>query len=813
MVTKNKEKNKEVKKRKAFLLDVRYKEIKNKSYVELLVKGKVRTKLIYPFDPYFLLDPSPYPPEKIVDEICKLRFHHNKEEVKIKDAQIVEKKFGGEMKRFVKVICFKPSHVPLLAKSLPFKCYEFKIPYTLRFLIDTGIAGSSIIKYKRRGREIIEISSFEERKSLCPLSCLAFDIEVYNPLGAPREKVDPVLLISTAMPNEEKVFLWKSCNLPNVCCYPSEKEMLKGFLLYIKDKDPDFLIGYNSSLFDIPYLLERAKRLQIEAEGIKGRKIRKGDRVAMKLPSFIHIDLYPLVRFFGTLGMFNVRSYTLKHIYHEIAGDDAVIIDRFYIWEMWDAGQVEKLVKYCLSDAKSTLFLFNTFFPLILELSQLSHLPIFEITYATTGNLVEMLLMRKCFERNEVIPPKPDPAVVTQRRANPVEGAFVKLPEPGIYDDLVVFDFRSLYPSIIITYNIDPDTICNEDEDTYVSPVGVRFRKKPAGLIPSTLKALITLRSELKKHVKEMEHRKKEWSEEEHELYQKLKARVQALKILANSFYGYMAYANSRWYSRECAASITAWGRHHIKSAAAFAEKKGFKVLYIDTDSLFLLLNGRGKEEALKLLEEINSQLPGEMELELEAFYKRALFVSKKSDEKGAKKKYALLREDGEIKIRGFELVRRDWSNIARETQRKVLEVILKEGSKEKAVEIVKDVVRRLRDGKVDLKDLIIYTQLKKKPESYEVKSPELVAALKARKRGIPVDRGSVVPYIITKKGANISEKAEYADFATDYDPEYYIDHQVLPAVLKILKELGYKKEDLKFEGKQEGLHAFFEQV
>ena len=790
MAVRIRQNTKEVKRRKAFLLDVRYKEINNKNYIELLVKGKVRAKLLYPFDPYFLLDPSPYPPERVAEEIKKLKFHHNEKEIRIKNAQIVEKRFRGKIRKFVKVICFKPSHVPLLAKSLPFKCYEFKIPFVLRFLIDTGIAGSSVIKYKRIGRRIIEISSVED--GLCPFSCLAFDIEVYNPLGAPRERIDPILMISKAMPDEEKVFLWKGCSLPNICCYPSEKVMLEGFFRNIKNKNPDFLIGYNSSLFDIPYLLERAKRLQIEAERIKGRKVRKGDRVAMKLPFFVHIDLYPLVRFFGTLGMFNVRSYTLKHIYHDIAGEEALAIDRFHIWKEWDSGKVDRLVKYCLSDAKSTLFLFNTFFPLMVELSQLSHLPIFEITYATTGNLVEMLLMRKCFERNEVIPPKPDQSIAAQRRANPVEGAFVKLPEPGIYDNLVVFDFRSLYPSIIITYNVDPNTICKEDEDAYISPVGVKFKKTPAGLIPSTLKTLIALRSELKKRVKEMEKKKREWSENEHALYEKLKARVQALKILANSFFGYMAYANSRWYSRECAASVTAWGRQHIKSAAAFAEKKGFKVLYIDTDSLFLLLNGKSKEDALKLLEEINRQLPGEMELELEAFYKRALFVSKKANEKGAKKKYALLREDGEVKIRGFELVRRDWSNIARETQRKVLEVILKEGSKEKAVEIVKDVVKRLRDGKVDLKELIIYTQLKKKPESYEVKSPELVAALKARKRGIPVDRGSVVPYIITKKGGNISEKAEYADFATDYDPEYYIDHQVLPAVLKILKELGY---------------------
>jgi DNA polymerase I len=198
------------------------------------------------------------------------------------------------------------------------------------------------------------------------------------------------------------------------------------------------------------------------------------------------------------------------------------------------------------------------------------------------------------------------------------------------------------------------------------------------------------------------------------------------------------------------------------------------------------------------------------MELELEGFYSRGVFVSKKAEEKGAKKKYALLGDDGRVKIRGFELVRRDWSGVAKDTQRRVLEAILREGSKDKAVAIVREVVEQLRSGKVPLDNLAIYTQLKKEPDKYDIVSPELSAALKARKKGKTMERGSIVGYVITKKGKSISEKAELLEFAPDYDPDYYINHQVLPAVMKILKELGADEYELTHGGRQKGMGDFF---
>jgi DNA polymerase I len=512
----------------------------------------------------------------------------------------------------------------------------------------------------------------------------------------------------------------------------------------------------------------------------------------------------------GFIGAFKVSKYTLENAYEELTGKKKLMVQKLEIWKMWDSpALVGELAEYSRFDAQATMEIGKLLLPLEIEMGRLTRLPLFDVSSATAGQLVESLLMHKSFEHRAIIPNKPDDAMAKERELGPIKGAFVKLPQPGIYEGLAVFDFRGLYPSIITSHNIDPFTLdppdSVPDSQCYVSPNGSRFLKKPRGLIPTVLEELIKMRGEMKSRLKKVEKDTLE--------YEMLFARVQSLKIIANSYYGYLAYPRSRWYSRNCGESVTAWGRHFIQETIEKAEKAGFEVLYGDTDSIFLLMGKKGKDDAMAFMKKVNDELPGDMELELEGFYPRGVFVTKKvgsGAEKGAKKKYALIGEDGRIKIRGFELVRRDWSAIAKATQRRVLEAILKHGSKEKAVKEVKDVIERLKGGKVPLEDLTIYTQMRKDPRKYDIKSPELSAAQKAIAAGMQIEKGSVIGYVITRKGNSISEKAQLAELASDYDPAYYIDNQVLPSVLKILHELGYSEDDLKFRGEQKGLSSFF---
>lgn len=207
--------------------------------------------------------------------------------------------------------------------------------------------------------------------------------------------------------------------------------------------------------------------------------------------------------------------------------------------------------------------------------------------------------------------------------------------------------------------------------------------------------------------------------------------------------------------------------------------------------------------KAFKFLDEINRNLPEAMELEFEGFFQRGFFVTKK--------RYALI-EDDKIVVKGLELVRRDWAPVAKKTQEKVLTAILKDGSPKKAAVIIKTVVDDLKNGRISLDDLVIHTQLTKNPNDYTQKAPHVIAAKKALKKGLKVGPGSIIRYVVVRGREPINERAvpiEGVDISK-YDPSYYINNQVLPAISRIFDALGYSKEDLLYNEKQSNLDAYF---
>jgi DNA polymerase I len=336
-----------------------------------------------------------------------------------------------------------------------------------------------------------------------------------------------------------------------------------------------------------------------------------------------------------------------------------------------------------------------------------------------------------------------------------------------------------------------------------LAPSGDYFCEKKPGFLSSILRELLNKRKEIKKQMKS----KKPESQE----FISLNARQHSLKIILNSFYGYLGYPRSRWYSLESAKAVTAWSRHYIRETIHKAEKAGFKPIYSDTDSVFLVVpKEKSFKDVKEFVKKINSELPGEMELEFEGEFKRGIFVTKKEGG-AAKKRYALIDFKGNIKIVGFEYVRRDWAQIAKETQRKVIEAILKEGNPEKAIEVVQKTIHELKSGKTPKKELEILTQLKKGIKRYESIGPHVAAAKKAIKKGKHLGEGSVIEYIVTRSGKSISDQAELEEYVKegDYDAQYYVEHQVIPAVIKIIQELGYSKEDLIHGGKQQTLSSF----
>ena len=207
-----------------------------------------------------------------------------------------------------------------------------------------------------------------------------------------------------------------------------------------------------------------------------------------------------------------------------------------------------------------------------------------------------------------------------------------------------------------------------------------------------------------------------------------------------------------------------------------------------------------------EFLENINSELPESMELEYEGFYRRGFFVTKK--------RYAVI-EDGNIIAKGLELVRRDWAPIAKDTQQSILISILKDGNVDKAVKTIEKVLKKVKSRKIEMKDLIIHTQITKKLSDYKQIGPHVVAAQKLEKKGMKINKGTIIQYVVVKGKGAISQRAVPFEDSENYtyDVDYYINHQILPAVSRIMKSLGYSKEQLAELGdkeKQKTLDAFF---
>jgi len=209
------------------------------------------------------------------------------------------------------------------------------------------------------------------------------------------------------------------------------------------------------------------------------------------------------------------------------------------------------------------------------------------------------------------------------------------------------------------------------------------------------------------------------------------------------------------------------------------------------------------KENVDRFLVSVNQELPPGMELEFEGFYKRGFFVTKK--------RYALIQDD-KIVVKGLELVRRDWAPVAKKTQEKVMMAILKDASPDKAAKIIKEVIDQIKKGETPLEDLVIHTQLTKNPDKYQQMAPHVLAAKKAIERGRKVGRGSIIRYIVVKGKGPISQRAEPLEDAdmANYDPNYYIDNQVLPAVSRIIDSLGYSHDEIVHREHQSSLDAFF---
>ncbi len=587
--------------RKIVLDDIDYVTHDNKPVIRLFGRDPEYNTSIIALDTTF--KPYMYVLSNDDIDLCSLELN----EMGLNDLEIVEKLDIGVNRDFIKITLDHPQEVPKLRdtiRELPSvnQIREYDIPFYRRYLIDKKITPTNIIEIN--GEEVDELVYFERlnikddtvvfkmsedpidtQENLDHDNILSYDIEVYNKEGMPTADHDPIIMISLCSNKGLKTVLsTKKSSRDFVETCESESEMLERFMEIIEDENPDMLVGYNSDNFDLPYIKDRAAQLDVKLPlGIDGSIIKfqkRGINNAGVIRGRVHIDLYLLVRQFMRL-----ERYTLERVYEELFQEEKIDIPGNEIYKYWDddGDLLETLFDYSMDDAVSTTAIADKLTPLTVAQTRIVGQPLFDISRMTTGQMVEWYLMKKAYEKNNIIPNKPETDESIQRRQEHVIGGYVKEPEKGLFEHIAYLDFKSLYPSIIIAQNISPDTITDgvglSEDEYYTCPEnGFKFKKSPKGFIPSLMGDILDERQKIKKLMKieKVPEQKRAYDFEQ-----------QGLKRLANSMFGAYGYARFRWYKIECSGAITAWGRQYIKDAMKKSESYGFKPIYADTDGFY----------------------------------------------------------------------------------------------------------------------------------------------------------------------------------------------------------------------------------
>jgi DNA polymerase I len=713
----------------------------------------------------------------------------------------VEKKYYGRPVTAIKVTLSNPRTVPEAREAVASlagirEVLEADIRFYMRYMVDKGILPSSWLEAKVRevevprgwqvdeAYEVVGDVTVLDEKRAPKLRNYAFDIECYNKYGEPDPERDPIIIISRMHDAGEEVFSAEN---------GGERKVIEEFVEDLRTYDPDIIFGYNTNLFDWPYLLKRAHVNNVKPK--LGRNMGEPAQSVYGHFSVVgraNIDLYDYA---GDLQ--EVKIKTLENV-AEFLGvvpkSRRILIDTNRIYEYWDDASKRPILRqYALDDAKSTYLLGQVVLPFGIQLSSLVGLPLDQVFAASVGNRVEWFLIRQAYRFNELVPN------VKERREETYQGAIVLKPKPGIHKNIAVLDFSSMYPNVMIKYNVSPDTYVPPDEDVprdmvWVAPeVGHRFRKEPPGFYRVVLESLIRARKEIREAMKRLDVKSDE--------YKILDERQKAIKVITNATYGYSGWSLARWYKREVAEATTAWGRELIKKTISYAEGLGLEIIYGDTDSVFVK---NDEEKVAKLIEFVEGELG--FEIKVDKVYSKVFFTE-------AKKKYCGLLADGRIDVVGFEAVRGDWAEISKDIQEEVVRIVLTEEDPWKAVDYVKKTIDELGRGKVPLQKLIIWKTLSKDLEEYEVDAPHVQAARELKRLGYRVGKGSKIGYIVVKGSGKVSEKAKpYVAVKSpeEIDIDYYVKRQIIPAALRILEYFGVREEHFLGGKKQASLTDFF---
>jgi DNA polymerase-2 len=576
-----------------------------------------------------------------------------------------------------------------------------------------------------------------------------------------------------------------------------EASLLQRWLDWVERIDPDILIGWNVINFDLRLLQKKSQALGMRFSIGRGATLpvwrqSQADRNHhfVLIPGRVVLDGIDTLR----SATYNFASFALESVARELLGRGKLIHDKTHSDPLYKAKEIkrqfqqekETLAAYNLEDCQLVWDIFEKteLVGFSIERARLTGLEMDRAggSVAAFDNLYLPRLHRKGYIA---------PNIGDYQGELSAPGGYVMDSTPGLQDSVLVLDYKSLYPSIIRTFRVDPYARIAakwaDPEDVVPGYDGASFHKHDH-ILPQIIENLWAARDEAKRDGNA--------------------ALSQAIKIIMNSFYGVLGTSGCRLHDSRLTSSITKRGHDIIIETVKLIEAEGYDVIYGDTDSVFVSLNGARDNRAAAdigkhLVATINQYwrdhlvqdygIESCLEMEFETHFQQFFMPTMRGSEQGSKKRYAGLIDDqqGNRKIvyKGLETVRTDWTELAREFQQTLYRLIF---DGEEYADYIRQTVADLYDGKFD-QQLVYRKRLHKKLAEYQKNiPPHAQAAIKAeaefkqKQQPSRYRNRSWIEYVITVAGA---QTLECQNAKLDY--EHIVDKQLTPIADTILNAIG----------------------
>ena len=672
---------------------------------------------------------------------------------------------------------------------------------------------------------------------------LSYDIECnLRPGVFPTSDIDPIITIGVATNTARHVFcLQETPDIDDIVVHSchTEAQLLQEFNQFVVQYDPDFIMGHNINRFDNVYVRDRCEKCNVDFTWSRVRNYlcsirkivtqsnQKGTQEVFRLdcPGRVVVDSYEIFR-----AQHNLRSYKLdalgEHFLQQRKFD--LPYDQIPVKFTTPEGRAE-LAKYCVQDSVLVLELIRTQCKIIntIQMSNVCGVDCNDILNRGQGIRTITLMLK--YSRDNV--PR---LFIPQGTHNEggFQGAVVLPPIRGIYQDAVVcVDFASLYPSIMRAMNMSYETLVQNHtiqaqqwhEGTHVRTVpdytmgtggtGGRLSidhnpnncsfvttQVREGLLPRILRSVLDERTNVKKQMRAVEHGGR--------MHSVLNGKQLALKVVANSIYGFTGAAKGYLPEPRIASSVTKYGRgltlRTMDMVDHHPDWQGSNVIYGDTDSCFIRLSRdicdaptnkelvtKAHEVGTMMANEITKQFLPPILMEYESAFEPPFLLLKKKRYCG---KLCLPGRPPKTYLKGVECVRRDFAPIVVTTQRAVIELLLN-NEFQAAHDLIEDTFRKLYAGQIPIKDLTLCKKLSQLPEMYKTKAPhvELAKRLQREQPEVAPVAGDRIPYLIRAGADDLNQRAiaphEIDQYTLDY--AYYGEKQLRKPLERIM-ELGF---------------------